>query len=183
VGPGFDLLDRVGLPAISAHVTRLTSPLLEMLRACTHRTGSDVFRMHGPTGMAERGGAVALNLLDARGRVIPYEDVERAMGEAGIAVRGGCFCNPGAAEAAFGFPPATILRCLRAASTGVFSPRRFGECLGGGVAVGAIRISIGAPTTVADLRRCVDALCECAVRAGVPRANGGRAPRPRTRTR
>jgi selenocysteine lyase/cysteine desulfurase len=61
--------------------------------------------------------------------VLPFRDVEATARGRGLAIRGGCFWNPGAAEYCFG-----------------------------DVAVGALRASIGVPTTVADL----DRLLECA---------------------
>ena len=68
--------------------------------------------------------------------------------ERGIAIRGGCFCNPGAAEHAFSIPVARARACLR----GPFSVQRLRECLGSGT-VGALRVSVGMPTTEGDLDR------------------------------
>ena len=47
------------------------------------------------------------------GRVLDYEMVEAAARERGVAIRGGCFCNPGAAEHAFGLPAAQAARLPR----------------------------------------------------------------------
>jgi selenocysteine lyase/cysteine desulfurase len=80
--------------------------------------------------------------------VLPHEAVELAARERRIALRGGCFCNPGAAEHAFSIPVDRARACLR----GPFSVQRLRECLGSG-AVGALRVSVGVPTTVADLDR------------------------------
>jgi selenocysteine lyase/cysteine desulfurase len=78
-------------------------------------------------------------------------------------VRGGCFCNPGAAEAAFRFPAGETLGCLRRASVDGFTPRRFAECLSNEVPVGAIRVSVGAATSEADVDRCIDTLADLAL--------------------
>jgi len=91
--------------------------------------------------------AIAFNLLRGR-RVPPYETVELAARERGIALRGGCFCHPGAAEHAFSIPADRARACLR----GPFSVHRLRECLGSG-AVGALRVSVGIPTIVDDLDR------------------------------
>ena len=69
-------------------------------------------------------------------------------------VRGGCFCNPGAAEKAFVFdrlPLAASLDDLE----GRFSIPALRERLGG-AAVGALRLSVDAPTIQADLDRALE---------------------------
>ena len=66
--------------------------------------------------------------------------------ERGIALRGGCFCNPGAAEHAFAIPAARAAECLQ----GRFTVPRLRACLDG-PAVGALRVSLGMATTAGDL--------------------------------
>jgi selenocysteine lyase/cysteine desulfurase len=111
-------------------------------------------RVYGPAGdRRDCGATVAFNLLDARGRPVPYSVVEERARSARVSVRGGCFCNPGAAEAAFAFPPAETARCLEATRRSGWSIPRFAACLGGDVAVGAIRASFGAPSNEEDARR------------------------------
>jgi selenocysteine lyase/cysteine desulfurase len=77
---------------------------------------------------------------------LPFEEVESAARERGIAVRGGCFCNPGAAEHAFAMPAVRAHHCSR----GDFTIPRFRSCMGGS-AVGAIRASVGIATSLADV--------------------------------
>jgi selenocysteine lyase/cysteine desulfurase len=152
---GFAFMRRVGIGRLHTHVADLTARLLAGLAAATHANGLPLFQVYGPLDVRDRGGTVPFNLLDRRGRVIPYETVEARARAAGVAVRGGCFCNPGSAEAAFRFPSAASLRCFR--STSDFTPRRFARCLGtgGGHAVGAIRASVGVATSEADIDRAV----------------------------
>jgi selenocysteine lyase/cysteine desulfurase len=158
VDSGFDLVQRVDRCALSQRVTTLIDVARTDMAAETHANGEPVFRIYGPESGDDRGGTVAVNLLDAAGRVIPYESVEHAARDAGLAVRGGCFCNPGASETAFGFPAHATRRCLQQTSREPFTPRRFGECLGAGIAVGAIRISVGLATTEDDVITGVRAL-------------------------
>jgi selenocysteine lyase/cysteine desulfurase len=127
---------------IERHVSALTRQLLDRLSSL-----GDRIMMYGPRHGCDRGGTVAFNLL-RDGRVLPYEMVEHAARERGIALRGGCFCNPGAAERAFSIPAEGARACLR----GPFSVQRLRECLGSS-AVGALRVSVGIPTTVGDLDR------------------------------
>lgn len=96
---------------------------------------------------------MSFNLVDPQGRPIPFDVVEHAAAEVGIALRGGCFCNPGAAERALELPPGAMLHCLNTMPQGDFSLRGVAECLGDTVAVGALRASVSIPTTEADLER------------------------------
>jgi selenocysteine lyase/cysteine desulfurase len=83
--------------------------------------------------------------------------VDRAR-EAGVSLRGGCFCNPGASEAAFGFESEATRECLRIASEDGFSVDRLSDCLGPGVAVGAVRASFGIATNTRDIDRAIEVI-------------------------
>jgi selenocysteine lyase/cysteine desulfurase len=138
---------------VSARVGRLTGRLLEILSGLAHPAGATAVRIYGPRDTCERGGTVAFNLVDETGRALPYGDVERAAGQSGIALRGGCFCNPGAAEKALELPGDAMRECLESIPQGSFSLGALAECLGGDVPVGALRASVSIPTTDADLDR------------------------------
>jgi selenocysteine lyase/cysteine desulfurase len=115
-----------------------------------------VTTVYGPACTRARGGTVAFNVLDREGRVVPYQRVEETALSRGVSLRGGCFCNPGAAERAFGFPAAASARCLERARHEGFSARSYAECLGGDTAVGAVRVSLGIATNAADLSRLLE---------------------------
>jgi selenocysteine lyase/cysteine desulfurase len=152
LAPGFALLDEVGLPRLAAHVADLTRRLLDDLAALRHASGAPLVRFYGPRGTLDRGATVAFNLCDPRGAPIPYTAVEARARAAGIALRGGCFCNPGAAEAAFGLASNALAACL--ATTGPdISLTRLASCLGR--AVGAVRLSLGLASNATDLTRAV----------------------------
>jgi selenocysteine lyase/cysteine desulfurase len=153
---GFALLDAIGMRRIHDHVMRLTTRLLEGLAATTHSDGTPAVRVYGPRTTNARGGALAFNVLSVGGRAVPYTIVERRARDAGIAVRGGCFCNPGAAERAFGFDARRSRECLRAASARGFTIDRFAECLGDDRPVGAIRASIGVANNDHDVDRALE---------------------------
>ncbi|HYI09849.1 MAG TPA: aminotransferase class V-fold PLP-dependent enzyme [Thermoanaerobaculia bacterium] len=144
---GFALMDAVGLPRLSAHVASLTALLLEELRALRH------VRIYGPANMTARGGAIAFNVCSRDGRPIPYTEVETRATRADISIRGGCFCNPGAAEAAFGLDSARIADCFTTLGD-TFTIDRFATCTG--LAVGAVRVSMGMANNVEDVRRVVE---------------------------
>jgi selenocysteine lyase/cysteine desulfurase len=78
-----------------------------------------------------------------------------------VSARGGCFCNPGAAERAFGFPAAESAACLERARREGFSVEKFAECLGPDVPVGAIRASLGIASNEADIARLLDVVTDC----------------------
>lgn len=152
VTSGLDFLEEVGIDEIHAHVARHTARLLEILRRHRHDDGGPLTTIYGPPTTERRGGTVAFNLWDARGRVVPSGAVERAASERGICLRGGRFCNPGAAEAALDVPADAALRCFEEAE-GTFTLRELAECLGDGAPVAAIRASVGIATNDADLDR------------------------------
>jgi selenocysteine lyase/cysteine desulfurase len=159
LAPGFALLREVGMARLEARVADLSGQLLDRLQRLRQADGAPLVRIYGPRGRAARGGAVTFNLLDRRGDVLPYALVEAAARDAGISVRGGCFCNPGAAEAAFGAEPARLAQCLARLGDG-FTPQRLADC--SGRAVGAIRASLGLANDVRDVDRLADLLARFA---------------------
>ncbi|HEY1952755.1 MAG TPA: aminotransferase class V-fold PLP-dependent enzyme [Gemmatimonadaceae bacterium] len=155
---GFTLLDEVCIRRLNTHVMRLTAYLLDGLRGLKHPNGAPLVTIYGPPTTQDRGGTIAFNVVDRTGRAVPFSSVEaRASGE-GVSLRGGCFCNPGASEAAFGFRAEETGRCLDQLSKTGFSVERFAECLGPDIPVGAVRASIGIPTNEADIDRALSVL-------------------------
>jgi selenocysteine lyase/cysteine desulfurase len=146
---GLRWLTRIGMEKIQQHVCGLTAAMLDRLAALGDRV-----RIYGPVDTQDRGGIIAFNLC-VGGRVVDYEIVEAAARERGIAIRGGCFCNPGAAEHAFGFRADRARECLR----GPFSISRFRACMDG-APVGALRASVGVATSIADLDRLLDLVAD-----------------------
>ena len=158
LAPGLDLLHEIGMERLERRVQALTGYLLEGLAGLRYGDQPAV-ALYGPRTTEARGGTVSFNLLDRDGRPIPYEQVEAAARDHGVSVRGGCFCNPGAAEVAFDMPASATRACLEKLRDG-FSLAKFRECLGGGVAVGAVRASVGMATVREDLDRLMAVLAE-----------------------
>jgi selenocysteine lyase/cysteine desulfurase len=155
---GFELLAEAGMDRVAAHVARLTTTLLTGLRNLRHRDDTAVVHVYGPLGTNGRGGTVAFNVVGRDGRVIPYWLVEERARDMRVAFRGGCFCNPGAAEAAFGFDRHAAGRCLRVARRDGFTVQRFAACMAedSNVAVGAVRASLGLANNDADVGRAIE---------------------------
>ncbi len=153
VQSGLAFLRDVGMKRVTSRVEDLTARLLEVLSGAAYPNGQPAVCVYGPLSTEERGGTVSFNVLDADGHLVPYGEIERAAGAVGIALRGGCFCNPGAAEQALGLPAGAMLDCLGEIPEGDFSLKKLADCLGGDVPVGALRASVSIPTTDADLDR------------------------------
>jgi selenocysteine lyase/cysteine desulfurase len=153
VPAGLEFLRQVGMEKIRDRIEDLTGRLVGIFTDAKHADGRPAVALYGPANTEGRGGTVAFNMVDPTGHIVPYGEVERAASERGISIRGGCFCNPGAAEAAFGMPAEESLNCFEAMPRGQFSLKELAHCLGNDVAVGALRASIGIATNHADLDR------------------------------
>jgi len=140
-------------PLIEPEVAQLTGIVLERLAGMRHRDGSPATVVYGPADTTDRGGTIAFNILERNGRVVPFGEVEQKASLARVSVRGGCFCNPGAAERAFGLSASTTASCLAAVGDR-FTPERFSRCTER--PAGAVRLSVGLATNEADVARAVD---------------------------
>lgn len=145
---GFGLLEEVGMTRLQAHVATLTAELQRHLLHLKHADGAPLVRLYGPHSPSARGGVVTFNVLDRQGRPLPCAAVEQAAAVAGIAVRSGCFCNPGAAERAFG--SSGLAHCLDRIGAD-FTPQRLADCTGR--EAGAVRASLGLANDAADVAR------------------------------
>jgi selenocysteine lyase/cysteine desulfurase len=159
--PGFAFRDRVGVARMASHVMDLTIELIEGLIALRHHDGTPLVRIYGPGNGDRRGGVVAFNVLDRGGRCLPYGFVVDRANAAGVCLRGGCFCNPGAAEAAFRFDAQRVGRCLDALGED-FSVPRLQRCLGPAAPVGAVRASMGIANNRNDISRALDVVASFA---------------------
>jgi selenocysteine lyase/cysteine desulfurase len=151
---GLSWASGIGISLIHERVRCLTGWLLDRLAAMRHGNGMPMARLYGPANTVQRGGTVAFSLLDPRGDAIDVQTVERDMAVAGISVRTGCFCNPGAAEAAFAL---TVADVARARGSNARTPDDYAASAGipGG---GAIRASVGLASNFADVHRLLAAI-------------------------
>ncbi len=161
--PGLEFMEQLGIDRLAEHVQQLAGELLQVLTSLRHANGNPMVVVYGPPTVDRRGGTVAFNVLDAAGRPVSYAVVEDRASRAGISVRGGCFCNPGAGERAFDLPADEAARCFRATAQG-FTLERFAECMGADIAVGAVRASVGMASNSDDIRRLGVAIEEIAAR-------------------
>jgi selenocysteine lyase/cysteine desulfurase len=151
---GLSWVSGIGTGLIHERVRCLTGWLLGRLGALRHGNGAPMTRILGPANTLQRGGTVAFSLLGPRGDAIDVQAVERHMAAVGISVRTGCFCNPGAAEAAFGLTRADIARARRSGARTSGDYAAWAGIPGGG----AIRASVGLASNVTDLDRLLAAI-------------------------
>jgi molybdenum cofactor sulfurtransferase len=135
------------LEAIHDRVMSLTAWTLERLTGLRHANGRPLVQVYGPLEATGRGAAIAFNLLDGRGALIDHRDVERAANRARISLRTGCFCNPGAGEAALGISGEDLASCFR--TTDRMTIDTFRGCLTD-KGSGSVRVSFGVASTFGD---------------------------------
>jgi selenocysteine lyase/cysteine desulfurase len=150
---GLDLIERVGIGTIETRVGCLTGWLLEELLALSHGNGRPMVRIYGPSTTLARGGAVTFNLYDPDGHLVDYRRVEELASAGRISLRTGCFCNPGAGEAAEHLTEDDITAAVE--DTPDLTLPRFLRVIQhrGGKSAGAIRVSFGLASTFADAYR------------------------------
>ncbi len=148
---GLDFLQRIGMPQIRQRLGRLAGELIGAMTQLRHGNGAPLVRCYGDPQL-DYGSSRAFNLLNSNGKITSYEAVEQAAEQSNISIRGGCFCNPGCAEAAFGFAAETTRHCMQTLDGHRFSPARFALCLGQSE-VGALRVSLGIANNHRDIQR------------------------------
>ena len=147
--PGLSLVNGIGIDLIHQRVMCLTGWLLGRLAALRHGNGEPIARIYGPASTRDRGGTVAFNLLDPGGRVVDERAVAQATAAAGISIRTGCHCNPGASEAA---SQLTKQAWRKAARARVRTMDQYLDLLGLPNA-GALRASVGLASNIDDVER------------------------------
>jgi selenocysteine lyase/cysteine desulfurase len=161
VTTGLDWIDAIGTDLIHRRVSMLTGWLLESLGRLKHGNGAPLIRLYGPAGLTRRGGTVSFNFLDPAGRVVDERAVTRDAAAAGISLRTGCFCNPGAGEWAFGLTKKDVRGPWWLALIGGFLRRNMTTVddyldLIGLDSGGAVRVSLGLASNIADVEAFLD---------------------------
>jgi selenocysteine lyase/cysteine desulfurase len=154
VTSGLAWISHIGIDAVHQHVKYLTDRLLDGLTGLKHSNGSPMVQIYGPAGTHARGGTVAFNFLDPDGAIVDERAVARDTASAGISVRTGCFCNPGAGEWAFGLSRRAVRgnRWRGFARQDTHTVDDYIQMMG--IANGgAIRASIGLASNIADIER------------------------------
>lgn len=132
---------------IDARTMALTGWTLGRLVALRHGNGRPLVQVYGPLDTVARGGTIAFNLQEAAGALIDHREVEQRANGARISLRTGCFCNPGAGEAALGISGNELASCFGAHERMTIDT--FRSCLSD-KGSGAVRVSFGHASTFAD---------------------------------
>ena len=162
VTAGLDWVNAIGTDLIHRRVSLLTGWLLDSLSRLKHGNGAPLIRLYGPAGMAGRGGTVSLNFLDPDGHVVDERAVARDAAAAGISLRTGCFCNPGAGEWALGLSRRDVRGPWWLALLGGGFLRRSMTTVDDYLAMigletgGAVRVSLGLASNIADVEAFLD---------------------------
>ncbi len=146
---GLSWVNDIGMDVIHERVMCLTGWLIDRLTALRHGNDQPMTQIYGPANTRDRGSTIAFNLLDPDRRVIDERAIARATATAGISIRTGCFCNPGASEGAFKLTKADWSRALRGQ---VRTLDQYIEALGL-PSGGALRVSVGLASNVEDVER------------------------------
>lgn len=156
---GLKHLSTIGMNTIHERIMYLTSWLLDTLLSLRHRNGNPLIQIYGPRNGQLRGGTIALNFLTPDGSIIDERIVDQRASKLRISLRTGCFCNPGAGEAAFNLSQESLQKLFKE-ERGLL-PKLFKGEKGmswdqfltnlGMQSGGAVRVSLGLVTNFADV--------------------------------
>ena len=152
VAIGLRHLTAIGMEVIHERVRCLTSWLLDNLLSSHHSNGMPLVQVYGPHNDDRRGATIALNFLTSDGGIIDERMVDQRASKYKLSLRTGCFCNPGAAEAAFHVSEAALQRLSKQVERMSWDQFLAEVGMQSG---GAVRISLGLVTNFADAYRCL----------------------------
>lgn len=147
IAQGLERLRPERLAAIEARTTAIAGWTLRELAALRHSNGAPMVSLYGPLGVEGRGASIAFNLLDPDGALIDHQRVDERATAMKISLRTGCFCNPGAGEAALGISAEELSSCFR--SHDRMNLQHFRACISD-KGSGAVRVSFGVASTLHD---------------------------------
>lgn len=155
---GLKHLANVGMEMIHERVICLTDWLLKSLLSLYHHNGKPLIRIYGPQTTQQRGGTISFNFIDVKGLIVDERIVDQRAAQYQLSLRTGCFCNPGAGEAAFNLSERSLLLAFdrnteHMQQHGVM--KKWDDFLVdmGMPNGGAIRVSLGLVTNFADVYR------------------------------
>ncbi len=145
---GLRYLEAIGIETIHERIGCLSGWLLEELLELRHSNGQPVVRIYGPITTEGRGGTIAFNFCDPSGVILDCYTIQEEANQRGIAVRSGCFCNPGVREIALGLVREDLASAFR--QKGRMTYEQFLHVIDG-QKQGALRVSIGLATNFSDV--------------------------------
>ncbi|XP_047458143.1 molybdenum cofactor sulfurase isoform X2 [Mugil cephalus] len=163
VNHGFDALYRItgSMHNIQQHtfgLARYTYVLLSSLRHGNGRPVAQIYTKGQFESPITQGAILNFNLMDSKGQIIGYSQVDRMACLYNIHVRTGCFCNTGACQSFLGITSEQMKRNLQA-----------GHVCGDnidlvdGQPTGSVRVSFGYMSTFEDCQKFLTFVAECFV--------------------
>jgi selenocysteine lyase/cysteine desulfurase len=103
--------------------------------------------------MEARGVTLTVNFYDPKDALVDHRRIDNLAGRAGISLRTGCFCNPGAGELAHGLTEEDMVAAFANGERMTFE--QFLSVLEDrdGKSAGAVRISMGLASNFTDVYR------------------------------
>jgi molybdenum cofactor sulfurtransferase len=146
---GLNFITAAGIDNINSRIKDLSFLLLTNLQKLQHDNGLSLIKIYGPAHTQNRGGTFLFNFFDNSRQPFPLQYIEQLANENKIALRTGCFCNPGIDE---------LNNCISAEELEkYFTTRAYGDyddmIQFMGKMRGAVRISIGLATTTIDIAK------------------------------
>jgi molybdenum cofactor sulfurtransferase len=146
---GFEKFNELGIENISNHAWTVTRELYIRLNGLRHSNGRPAVKIYGNHHLNDpkkQGSIVTVNFLNTSGGYVGYNEVMTAAAKERINIRVGCFCNPGACTRATNLNDDQVEEYYNAKTSCHDSID-----LIDGIPLGAVRISLGAYTTMEDV--------------------------------
>jgi molybdenum cofactor sulfurtransferase len=147
---GLRHISTIGVEAIHTRVMCLTQWLLDAVSTLRHTNGNPIVKVYGPGDTRLRGATVSMNFFDPDGALLDSRLVEQIANGAGIALRSGCHCNPGAREVSIGLSEEEMAEAFRHKDE--LDLDEFVQIIDGKT-TGAVRASLGLASTFVDVYR------------------------------
>lgn len=147
---GFRIMNMLTTSSISRHTASLAAYLRNKLLALKHENGEFVCTLYGLLSSA-MGPTVSFNMKRPDRTWYGYREVEKLATLAGIQLRTGCFCNPGACAKYLGLSHLDLLSNIEAGHV-CWDDRDILH----GKPTGAIRVSFGYMSTFEDVMKFVN---------------------------
>ena len=149
---GLNFINSIQIETVSSRIKELCGLLMRYLSELKHDNGLPLIKIYGPKGIENRGGNILFNFFDIYGQQYPYQSIEKKANENLICLRTGCFCNPGIDEINNSIEQDDL--------SSYFANRKKADYWDMvyflGKLRGAIRISVGIPTTTRDIDRFIN---------------------------
>ena len=148
---GLNFINTIGVDNISCRITELSEVFLQSLEKLRHSDGRALVKLYGPKNTRHRGGTFLMNFFDVSGQQYPCQHIEQLANADMISLRTGCFCNPGIDELNNALTPDQLGNYFSGRDGGDYD-----EMIRiMGILRGAVRVSIGIPTTGNDIKKFV----------------------------